>query len=272
MLQTAIMLQMNSGADVSENLAAAEQLLAYCAEQWADRLPQALVVLPENFAMMGVGAAARYAVAESDGDGRIQQWLARQAANYQCYLVAGTVPLQAVAPRVYASCLVYGPEGQRVARYDKRHLFDVTVAAAESYQESDCFVPGHERVSFMAAGSRVGLSVCYDLRFPEHFRTTDVDVWVVPSAFTYATGEKHWRPLLQARAIENQCHVLGVNQCGHHADDRATWGHSVAFNDWGEMLAEADAEPQASLVRLDLTQQQQRRQSFPALQHKRIPT
>lgn len=335
------LVQLNSSANRNDNLAAIEQLLADAmlgscvGEMHADKSAQAdnlvtgvpgvasapgLIVLPENFAVMGVDRRRRYDHAEiytGDTDleaspstssnqnftpsspatdqriGTIQNWLSRLAVRYNSYVVGGTVPIKAadhLAPRVYASSLVYSPQGNCIARYDKRHLFDVDVAAAdqqaESYRESAAFVAGDDIQTFTIHDGEVqdstnptnlgdsnaitvGLSVCYDLRFPEHFRAVAADIWLVPSAFTYRTGQAHWQTLLAARAIENQAHVIGVNQCGQHADGRETWGHSMVLDDWGNCLGSLQHEPSVLSIELDLGGQAQRRREFPVLQHRR---
>lgn len=269
------MLQMNSGVDVDENLASAEYWLQQaCNQHGAEALHNALLVLPENFATMGGSAETRYHLAERDGEGAIQEWLTKIATQYRCYVASGTLPLKLPnqpAPKVAASCLVMNPNGERIARYDKRHLFDVTLTANESYRESDRFIAGNEVVAVNIEGTSVGLSVCYDLRFPEHYRQMQPmpDVWLVPSAFTYTTGQQHWQTLLRARAIENQSHVVGVNQCGQHADKRQTWGHSEAFNASGDSLARLGQRPAIAMVNLELPAQQIARTEFPVLQHRR---
>lgn len=275
MLEHVIILQLNSGMGVKANLQAVDEWLArLVAEYGPSLLQQSLVVLPENFAVMGVTPEQRYAVAETPSHGVIQDWLATRAEQHQCYMVGGTVPLRLsdqIAPRVAASCLVYAPSGELLARYDKRHMFDARVSDSESYCESAGFVAGDDIVTCTIEGTIVGLSICYDMRFPEHFRNTkpQPDLWLVPSAFAHSTGQMHWQTLLRARAIENQCHVVGVNQCGEHPDGRQTWGHSQAFNDWGESLAILADKPGYAIVECDFARQQQRRKTFPVLQHRR---
>jgi deaminated glutathione amidase len=264
-------LQMSSGSDVAGNLASAGALLEQAGAQGA-----ALAVLPENFAFMGARETDKLAVAES-GRGPIQDFLAATSARLGLWIIAGTIPLKtAEAGRVAAACLVYDAAGLCVARYDKMHLFDVDLPGAgrERYRESASIAPGEPaaRVVDTPVG-KVGLSVCYDLRFPELFRELvrqGAEILSVPSAFTEHTGAAHWDVLLRARAIENQCYVVAPGQTGEHPGGRRTYGHSAVVDPWGRVLAQqASGEgaisapvPRAALLEL--------RRSFPALQHRRL--
>lgn len=263
-------IQMNSSAEVADNLATAARLVTEAAE-----LGAAVAVLPENFAIMGRREADKLAVAEADGDGPIQSALATLAAGRGIWLVAGTVPIRVPGEtRVAAASLVFDGRGARVARYDKIHLFDVDIPGRdEAYRESSNHVPGSEVVVVDTPAGRLGLSVCYDLRFPELYRRMSAAgaTWFsVPAAFTVPTGEAHWETLLRARAIENLCAVVAAAQVGHHANGRDTWGHSLIADHWGRVLAMRVAGPGVVTADLDSAAQSETRQRFPALAHRRL--
>lgn len=269
----AAVIQMNSGAVVADNLRSAGQLLEEAAAQGAQ-----LAVLPENFSIMPARRAQRLAAAEVAGDGPAQTWLADTARTLGMWLVGGTMPI--VDPdaheRVRAASLVAAPDGRITARYDKLHLFDVDAGEGEQYRESASFSPGQHAVVSGAGGAELGLSVCYDVRFPELYRALSAagaTVLTAPSAFTLKTGRAHWQCLMRARAVENLCFMLAPNQCGTHADGRQTWGESLIVSPWGEVLASCDAGEQAqsgfAIADLDFDAQAQRRQAFPALDHRR---
>jgi nitrilase len=224
---------MNSGADVAGNLRTAQRLIDDAARDGA-----ALVLLPENFGLIGLHARDKLAAQERDGDGPQQAFLARAARQHRIHLIGGSVPIACGdATRARQTLLVYGPDGARVARYDKIHLFRFT-HGDEDYDEAKTIVAGSEPASFMAPCGVVGLSICYDLRFPELYRALrDAALIVVPAAFTARTGEAHWETLLRARAIENQCYVLAAAQTGTHPGGRRTWGHSMLVDPWGEVIA-----------------------------------
>jgi len=231
--------QMTSGASVTDNLERAESLVARAANAGA-----ALVLLPENFGLMGARARDKLDAQERDGDGPQQAFLARMAREHRQYVIGGSVPIACGDPtRAKQSLLVYGPDGARVARYDKIHLFRFT-HGDEDYDEAKTIVAGSEPTSFDAPCGRVGLSICYDVRFPELYRALgDVALLVVPAAFTARTGEAHWETLLRARAIENQCYVLAAAQAGTHPGGRRTWGHSMLIDPWGMVVdVRADGE------------------------------
>ncbi len=232
-----------------------------------------LVALPEYFCLMGRDSD-KVTAREADGQGPIQEFLAATAARHRIWLVGGTVPLVAPQPdRVKNSVLVYGPDGQRVARYDKIHLFAFT-KGQESYDEARTIAPGTELRSFDMAPDdgpriKVGLSVCYDLRFPELYRALGApDLILVPAAFTATTGRAHWLTLLRARAIENLCYVLAPAQGGKHENGRATFGRSVLFDPWGETLAQHDEGPGVVAGDVDLARIAELRASLPALSHR----
>ncbi len=226
-------IQMTSGSGVEANLAAAGALIAQAATEGAR-----LVLLPENFGLMALSARDKVAARERDGDGAQQAFLARMAREHGQYVIGGSVPLESDDPaRTRQSLLVYGPQGERVARYDKIHLFRFT-AGDEDYDEAKTIVAGSAPATFDAPCGRVGLSICYDLRFPELYRTFgDIALIVVPAAFTARTGRAHWETLLRARAIENQCYVLAAAQTGEHPGGRRTFGHSMLVDPWGDIVA-----------------------------------
>jgi deaminated glutathione amidase len=260
--------QMVSTPDVDRNLAAAERLIAQAAGQGAQ-----LVALPEYFCLMGQRDDDKLAIAETDGRGPIQDFLAGQARLHGLWLVGGTLPIVAQAPgRVRNACCVFGPAGQRVARYDKIHLFAFD-NGSERYDEGRVLEAGDTPVAFSADGWRVGLSICYDLRFPELYRALmqpACDVLVVPAAFTHTTGLAHWELLLRARAVENQCWVLASAQGGLHENGRRTFGHSLVVDPWGMVLAcQAEGEGVA-LVEIGTSRRDQVRAQLPALAHRRL--
>jgi len=260
--------QMVSKPDVAANLRDAAALVAEAAAQGAR-----LVGLPEFFCLMG-RENDKIAVREADGHGPIQDFLAETAARHRIWLAGGTIPLAAPEPgKVMNSLLVYGPDGARVARYDKIHLF-AFATGDESYDESRTMVPGRAVRSFEMAPAdgprlKVGLSVCYDLRFPELYRSLgQPDLIMVPAAFTATTGRAHWHTLLRARAIENLCYVLAPAQGGRHDNGKATFGHSVLFGPWGETVAELDGGPGVIVGEVDPDRIAEVRASLPALAHR----
>jgi nitrilase len=262
--------QMVSGADVGANLAAATRLIGQAAERGAR-----LVVLPENFALMGHREEDKLAHAEADGDGPLQAFLAETAARHSVWLVGGTLPMATDDPgRVRAACLLYNEHGQRVARYDKIHLFDVEVAATgEAYAESETIAPGDTPVVVDTPLGRLGLSVCYDLRFPELFRAMlddGMELLALPAAFTATTGRAHWEVLLRARAVENLCYVVAAAQGGDHPGDRATHGESMVIDPWGTVLERAGLGETVVVGECDHVLLQRTRRTFPALAHRRI--
>jgi len=225
-----------TAASVDASLAAVAPLIAEAAGAGAR-----LVALPEYFAMLGRSDRDKLAIREPDGDGPLQAFLSEQARRHRIWLVGGTVPLASPKPgKVFNASLVYGPDGSRVARYDKIHLFGLK-HGEERFDEAATIEAGRTPavvdVDEGGARWRVGLSVCYDLRFPELYRAlAPVDLLLVPSAFTFTTGSAHWETLLRARAIENQCYVLAPAQGGTHENGRRTWGHTMLVDPWGEVL------------------------------------
>jgi len=255
-----------SGGDVQENLAAIEPLIAAAVREGAR-----LVVLPEYFGVLGARASDKVAVREADGEGVQQSFLARTARDHSIWLVGGTVPIAIGDPhRVRSALLVYGPDGRRLARYDKIHLFAFH-QGEERYDEGRTIERGDEPVSFEAPCGRVALSVCYDMRFPELYRRfRDLALILVPSAFTAVTGAAHWHVLLRARAIENQCYVLAAAQGGLHPNGRRTYGHSVIIDPWGVVVAERDEGPGIVVADIDPERIAQVRRELPALEHRRL--
>ena len=260
-------LQMVSGASVQANLDAASQLLAHAAAQGAE-----LALLPEYFCLMGLKDTDKLDIQETPGQGPIQDFLARCARELKLWIVVGTVPLRASDSRhVHNSSLVYAPSGQCVARYDKIHLFWFD-NGREQFDESRVIECGAEPVTFDLPSIdghryRVGLSICYDLRFPELYRAMKADLLLVPSAFTWTTGQAHWEVLLRARAIENLAYVVAAAQGGVHENGRRTWGQSLIADPWGQILAQ-QAEGQA-VVMAEVLDQRLRavRLQLPALNH-----
>jgi deaminated glutathione amidase len=256
--------QMVSGGDVVANLAAAEVLVAAAARGGAR-----LVVLPEYFGILGARAGDKLAVRETDGDGQQQAFLARLAREHRIWLVGGTVPLACGDPdRVRSACLVYGPDGGRVARYDKIHLF-AFARGDENYDEAKTIEPGTTPATFSLPCGQVGLSVCYDLRFPELYRGLgELALILVPAAFTAVTGAAHWHLLLRARAVENQCYVLAAAQGGEHPNGRRTYGHSLLIDPWGTIVAEHADGPGIVLGDVDPARLDEVRGQLPALAHR----
>ncbi|NTZ08164.1 carbon-nitrogen hydrolase family protein [Burkholderia metallica] len=257
-------LQMVSTPDVTRNLAEARRLIAEAAGEGAQ-----LVLLPEYFCFMGHRDTDKLALAEPYRDGPIQQFLADAARRHGIWVIGGTLPLKAPEPdRVLNTTLVFDPSGNEVARYDKIHLFNFE-KGDESFDEARTIRAGDTVVAFDAPFGRVGLSVCYDLRFPELYRRMgDCALMVVPSAFTYTTGRAHWETLLRARAVENQCYVLAAAQGGKHENGRRTWGHSMLIDPWGEIVAVRDEGASVVLGTLDPQRIADVRQSLPAWRHR----
>jgi len=262
-------IQMVSGPDVGPNLLAAERLVAQAAAAGAR-----LVVLPEYFCLMGRHDDDKLLVAETDGDGPMQNALAAWAERHRIWLVGGTLPIRAATQgRVRNASLVWGPQGQRVARYDKIHLFAFDNGRGEAYDEARVLEAGDTPVAFEAEGWRVGLSICYDLRFPELYRalmTPACDLLLCPAAFTWTTGRAHWEVLLRARAIESQCYMLASAQGGEHLNGRRTWGHSMVIDPWGEILSLQPEGEGVVLAELSRERLQAVRMQLPALAHRRL--
>lgn len=263
-------IQMATGMNVSANLLEAERLVSEAANSGAR-----LVVLPENFAFMGKTDREQDTLKENDGDGPLQAFLGQTAARYGIWLVGGTIPMHADdASKVRAACLVFNDKGDRIARYDKLHLFDVhLVETDERYVESETIEPGQEVVVIKTPFGRLGIAVCYDLRFPEMFRKMldkGVQIVAVPSAFTAITGKAHWEILVRARAIENLVYVVAAAQGGYHVSGRETHGHSMIVDPWGTVLAEAPRGPGFVSSSVDKDYLITVRRNFPTIHHRQL--
>ncbi|WP_131781866.1 carbon-nitrogen hydrolase family protein [Legionella gresilensis] len=258
-------IQMTSSSSITANISIVEKYLQEVANQ-----DISLVVLPENFAFMGTKEVDKLAIAEEFGNGLMQDSISRLAKEYNLWLIAGTIPIKTNGTRIRSACLVFDNKGLCQARYDKIHLFDVEVANREAYLESATVEPGDKVVVVDTPIGRVGLSVCYDVRFPELYRQLEskgAQLFVVPSAFTAITGLAHWEILLRARAIENLCYVLAPNQGGKHENGRETYGHSMIIDPWGKILAEKINNSGIVSASIDLAQLEILRQRFPCNRH-----
>ncbi|TVT55476.1 MAG: carbon-nitrogen hydrolase family protein [Azoarcus sp. PHD] len=257
-------IQTVSGPDVEANLAAVEGLIARAAADGAR-----LVALPEYFPLMSTDEMAKVRARESEGSGPIQDFLSAAARRHRVWLVGGTLPLVAeVDNKVRNSTLVFDDRGERRARYDKIHLFGFQ-RGAERYDESVTIEPGQTVSTFDSPVGRTGLSVCYDLRFPELFRAMGVvNLIILPAAFTYTTGRAHWEVLLRARAIENQCYVMAPAQGGEHPGGRVTWGHTMIVDPWGEVMNVLETGPGVVTADVDFERLASLRDSLPALRHR----
>jgi len=261
-------IQMVSGVSLEANLDQARILLEQAAQAGAQ-----LAVLPEYFCLMGQRDSDKLAARESFGDGAVQRFLAQAARELGLWIVGGTLPLVAGdEAHVRNTSMVFSSAGERVARYDKIHLFKFD-NGRERYDESRVIECGGEPVAFELPDSsghswRIGMSVCYDLRFPELYRRLQADVLLVPSAFTYVTGQAHWELLLRARAIENLAYVIAPAQGGVHENGRRTWGHSMVVDPWGVVLAQQGEGPGVVMAELDPARQAQLRLQLPALEHR----
>lgn len=269
-MSKAAAIQMASGPNVQANLDEAEKLINLAVQQDAE-----LIVLPENFAIMGMTEMDKVTVAEEAGSGLLQSFLAEQSKKHGIWLVGGTIPIQSEETgKVYGACLLYNNEGVMVARYDKIHLFDVTLEASnESYTESKTITSGKDIVVTDTPFGRIGIAVCYDLRFPELFRAmanVGMEICVLPSAFTNLTGKAHWEPLLRARAIENLSFMVAAAQGGYHVNGRETHGDSMIIDPWGVVLNRLPHGTGVVVSEIDLGRLERTRKLFPALEHKRL--
>lgn len=258
--------QMISTANVDDNL---NQLPTFFGA--AQKKAAKLLVLPENFACMGLKETDKLAIAEQEGRGKIQNRLISLAKEYKLWVIAGTMPLLCHnQKRVRASSLVYNAEGEQVACYDKIHLFDVRISQHEAHQESLSIAPGSELVVVDTPVGKIGLSVCYDLRFPELYRQLTkrgAEIFSIPSAFTAVTGKAHWDILIKARAIENMCFVAAANQGGVHDNGRKTYGHSMIVEPWGGTLTELSTGQGIEVADINLQRLQELRSQFPCNEH-----
>lgn len=261
-------IQMISGPDVAPNLVTAGRLIAEAAAAGAQ-----LVALPEYFPLIGASDADRLTAREVDGAGPMQEFLADTAAKHGIWLVGGSIPLMADDPtKLRNTCLVFDPQGKRVARYDKIHLFGFT-KGKESYDEAATIERGNQVITFDSPLARIGIAICYDLRFPELFRemaqrSNPIDLLVLPAAFTETTGRAHWELLLRARAVENQCYVLAAAQGGKHPTGRITHGNSMVIDPWGDVIARMDKGEGVVIAELNRQKLVDTRTSLPALKHR----
>ena len=257
-------LQMVSSNDLYENLNDFKRLAGLAVGDGAK-----MVALPEYFCFMGLKETDKLALAEEPGKGPIQDYVANVASSLGIWVFAGSIPIQSSDPlKVLNTQLVFDNLGQQVCRYDKIHLFSFS-RGQESYDESRSISPGRSVEVIDTPFARVGLSICYDLRFPELYRKMGiVDLILVPSAFTYTTGQAHWEVLLRARAIENQCYVLAPAQGGRHVNGRRTWGHSMLIDPWGEVMSVLAENPGVVIGDIDPLRIKEVRESLPALKHR----
>jgi predicted amidohydrolase len=259
-------IQMASGPNVAGNLNEARRLIEKAAEMGAR-----LVVLPEYFPIMGMVDTDKITVCEQPGIGPIQSFLSETARKHKIWLVGGSIPLAASTPgKVLNSCLVFDEGGEQVARYDKIHLFNLDLGN-EHYHEASTIEAGRKVVVVDSPFGRIGLAVCYDLRFPELFRAMrDVDIIVLPSAFTETTGKMHWEPLVRARAIENLAYVVAAAQGGYHVSGRETHGHSMIVDPWGRVLDHISRGSGVVIAEVNPFYQASLRASLPALEHRTL--
>lgn len=263
-------IQMASGPNVKANLAEVEKLIRTAVQQEAE-----LIVLPENFAIMGMTEQDKVNVAESADGGMIQDFIAEQARAHGVWIVGGTVPIMSDnAHKVYAASIVYDNQGEQVARYDKIHLFDVTIDSSnERYHESETTEPGSDVLVTDTPFGKLGVAVCYDLRFPELFRAManqGMELCAIPSAFTAQTGKAHWESLIRARSIENLTFMIASAQGGYHVNGRETFGDSMIVDPWGVILNRLPHGTGVVVSSLDLDMLRRTRASFPVLDHQRL--
>lgn len=263
-------IQMASGPNIDANLNEAARSISTAAKAGAG-----LIVLPENFALMASNEMDNVTNAEQDGDGKIQNFLAEQSQKNNVWIVGGTLPIAATnGDKVRAACIVYNSDGERVARYDKIHLFDVEIVGSdEHFTESRTIEPGDEVVVIDSPFGRIGIAVCYDLRFPELFRALldkGVEIFAVPAAFTAFTGRAHWEVIVRARAIENLSFVIAAAQGGYHVSGRETHGDSMIVDPWGNILDRLTSGSGYVLANIDEERLASTRANFPALDHRKL--
>ncbi len=263
-------IQMASGSNVASNLIEARRLI-----QASARAGAKIAILPENFAIMGMTEQDKVVIREDFGSGQIQDFLAQQAIDFDIWIIAGTIPISTEHENlIRASCLVYNNQGTVIAQYDKIHLFDVNVPDSDdTYLESETIEAGSEVCVFESPIGRVGIAICYDLRFPELFRRMSeqgAEIFVIPAAFTSITGKAHWEPLLKSRAIENLCYVAASAQGGYHVNGRETYGHSIIVDPWGVILDELSSGSGFVISEIDQNKIKNLRKIFPALQHRKL--
>ena len=265
---------MASGPDLKENLAEATRLIRDAAKSGAQ-----MVVLPESFFLMAMHDSEYIDAVEEQGNGIIQESLKQCAIDNKVWIVAGTVPLKPnnleseVTNKVSAASLMFNDKGEIVARYNKIHLFDVDVEGDTPYRESDTFEAGKDIVVVDTPFGKIGMSICYDLRFPMLYQEMvkrGAEIFLVPAAFTHTTGKMHWEPLLKARAIENQCYVIAPAQVGHHANGRQTYGNTIAIDYLGQVKGLCLKGTGFITISIDLEAQRKLRNSFPVLKHSKL--
>jgi nitrilase len=262
--------QMCSSENIDHNLAMTDKFILEAAKNGAK-----LIVLPEMFAIMGLKTTDKIIKKETFKNGKIQSFLSETAKKYQTWIVGGTIPIACDnKTKIRAACIVFNNKGEIVARYDKIHLFDVVLSETETYKESDTTELGDKIIVIDTPLGKLGLTVCYDIRFPELFRclaNKGAEIVAIPSAFTVKTGEAHWQLLAQSRAVENFCYVIGSCQGGTHTNGRKTHGHSLIIEPWGNIIAKKDdTEPGVIYANIDLDHLKQVRKSIPALDHQKI--
>ena len=266
-MSTVAAIQMASAPQVDSNLYEAGRLIQLAKEQGAE-----LIVLPENFAIMGIEETDKVKIREKFDDGPIQSFLRDQARKHRVWLVGGTIPLECDDPtKILAACILYNADGEVVARYDKIHLFDVDLKNEESYKESETIAKGKDLVVTDTPFGRLGLAICYDLRFPELFRNLidkQAEIIALPAAFTATTGQAHWECLVRARAIENLCYLIAANQGGYHLNGRNTYGDSMIVDAWGNILNRLSRGAGVVIANIDLEQMKNTRRTFPCLDHR----
>lgn len=263
-------IQMSSGPNIQANLDETTKLIEQAASQGAE-----LIVLPENFSHMPQTEKERVANAEEDGNGLVQNFLKLQAEKNKIWIVGGTIPIKSANPeKAYSSSLVFNDKGEQVARYNKIHMFDVLIEESnETYNESATTEAGDKVVVIDTPFGKLGLSVCYDLRFPELYRRMidkGMEICALPSAFTAFTGQSHWEPLVRARAIENQCYVIAAAQGGYHVNNRQTYGHSMVVNPWGNILGSVGTGPGVVITDIEKSVLETTRKNFQVLSHRRM--
>ncbi len=263
-------IQMASGPKVNANLLEAKRLIEQAVDAGAG-----LVVLPENFAQMGVNESDKLKIQEQAGEGPLQSFLAEQAKQHKIWLVGGTIPITTDDPnKSFASSLLFNANGELEARYDKVHLFDAhLVESNENYNESETIKPGHDVVVAQTPFGKLGMAICYDLRFPGFFRQMldeGIEIISLPSAFTALTGKAHWDILVRARAIENLSFVIAAAQGGFHLNGRETYGDSMIVDPWGTVLDRQLRGSGIVVADIDLERQREVRINFPVLEHRKI--
>lgn len=269
-MSTVAAIQMCSNHCVDDNLNQAADLLAQAAEKGAK-----LAVLPEMFAIMGMQPDDKISVKENYHVGKIQDFLAAQAQKHRMWIVGGTIPITGSCPnKIRAASLVFDDNGKCIARYDKIHLFDAILAGKEEYRESNTTEAGSELIVVQTPVGKLGLAVCYDLRFPDMFHDLvelGAEIIALPSAFIYKTGQAHWQILVRALAVQQLCYVIAPDQCGKHTNGRVTFGNSMVVDPWGQVLAQqVDDKPAAVTADIDLEHLYQLRQSLPVHVHKKV--